>query len=316
MKWAPRIKPVEIGRLYRLSRIGVYDDELLLEVGWGLYARCRDVVAVARAIEYGEVPCPQCGTNVKRRNILSPAESVSLSSEKTYRSGWFHCSCCLKRLLWSDCRDALRETPHCFDCYSMLKLNAETNRLECQCGKSWATRQYRQSVTRRLRLPCPECGSLIRRPNFQSNRWDANNDGERKASSANREFLCPKCGKTAVHSGGYLHCPHCDYRRRWRNFRKSLKRRDEKLLCHGCGHIFKWQMWKKEVSSLKLRTGHPFPAHLFLKKWPNCKKPEEKMLQIDFLIQALHGRGALAPVFIAGNERNIRQLLDQLAVQV
>ena len=67
---------------------------------------------------------------------------------------------------------------------------------------------------------------------------------------------------------------------------------------------------------LQLSTGHPFPAQVFIEKWPDCKSAEEKMLQIDLLIQALHGSGALAPVFIEGNAQSIRQLLDELAVQV
>jgi len=39
------------------------------------------------------------------------------------------------------------------------------------------------------------------------------------------------------------------------------------------------------------------------------------MLQVDFLVQALHGRGALAGVFIEGTDQSIRQLLDELASQ-
>ncbi|MDE3258469.1 MAG: hypothetical protein OYM47_11590 [Gemmatimonadota bacterium] len=40
------------------------------------------------------------------------------------------------------------------------------------------------------------------------------------------------------------------------------------------------------------------------------------MLQIDLLLQTLHGRGPLAPLFIEGDERRIRALLDELASQV
>ena len=119
-----------------------------------------------------------------------------------------------------------------------------------------------------------------------------------------------------MHLGGYLQCQHCHYRRRWRDFRKSLKRRDEKLLCPGCGYAFGWQAWRKEILKLKLSTGYPFPAQEFIEKWPGCKSSEEKMLQIDLLIQALHGSGALAPIFIEGNGQSIRQLLDELAAQV
>lgn len=37
------------------------------------------------------------------------------------------------------------------------------------------------------------------------------------------------------------------------------------------------------------------------------------MMYIDVLIQALHGQGALAPVFIEGTRASIRHLLDELA---
>jgi hypothetical protein len=40
------------------------------------------------------------------------------------------------------------------------------------------------------------------------------------------------------------------------------------------------------------------------------------MIQIDRLLQALHGRGALAPLFIVGDARNIRQMLDEFASQI
>jgi hypothetical protein len=40
------------------------------------------------------------------------------------------------------------------------------------------------------------------------------------------------------------------------------------------------------------------------------------MIQIDRLLQVLHGRGALAPLFIVGDAHNIRQMLDEFASQV
>ena len=53
MEWARRVKPWRIRRLYRLAKLDIYDDELLLEVGWGLYVRCRDVLTVSRAVAVG-----------------------------------------------------------------------------------------------------------------------------------------------------------------------------------------------------------------------------------------------------------------------
>ena len=47
MDWAPRVKPIKIRRLYRYARLGIYDDLLLHDVGWELYARCTAIATVA-----------------------------------------------------------------------------------------------------------------------------------------------------------------------------------------------------------------------------------------------------------------------------
>ena len=117
-----------------------------------------------------------------------------------------------------------------------------------------------------------------------------------------------------MHTTGYLHCTACGYKRRWRDYRKSLKKRDETLQCKACGHTFRWQAWRKSARSL--RTGNPQPAREFVNKWPKCRTPQARMIQIDTLLQALHGRGALAPLFLDGNEERIRQMLDELAAQL
>ena len=35
MDWAPRVKPIKIRQLYRYARLGIYEDTLLHDVGWG-----------------------------------------------------------------------------------------------------------------------------------------------------------------------------------------------------------------------------------------------------------------------------------------
>ncbi len=127
------------------------------------------------------------------------------------------------------------------------------------------------------------------------------------------ELYCPKCNEVALHTKGHIHCTACGYKRRWRAYRKSLKKRDEKLQCTACRHTFTWQAWRKSARSL--RTGNPQPAREFADKWPKCRTPQERMMQIDSLLQALHGRGALAPLFLDGNEASIRQMLDEFATQ-
>lgn len=365
MIWAPRVNPTKIRRLYRTARLGIYDDDLLQSVGWELYARCADIAMVADVFPEGSVPCPQCRTKVKRQINALFRKSVGNPHDS-----WFHCPHCAKRLLWQDCRDALRETPRCFDCGSVLQekaarlqtapteeraVGAVSNKergvgalskrayrahheLHCACGKTWTWETYRRSIRTRVRLPCPHCHCVIRRPDAavasKEARLKSAPTGERKAArlqstptggrNAARgqstptggidELRCPKCDEVARHTTGYLHCTACGYKRRWRDYRKSLKKRDETLQCKACGHTFRWQAWRKSARSL--RTGNPQPAREFVNKWPKCRTPQARMIQIDTLLQALHGRGALAPLFLDGNEERIRQMLDELAAQL
>ena len=443
MIWAPRVNPTKIRRLYRTARLGIYDDDLLQSVGWELYARCADIAMVADVFPEGSVPCPQCRTKVKRQINALFRKSVGNPHDS-----WFHCPHCAKRLLWQDCRDALRETPRCFDCGSVLQENearlqtapteeravgALSNKergvgalskrayrahheLHCACGKTWTWETYRRSIRTRVRLPCPHCHCVIRRPDAAVSRKGARlksaptggrkearlqsaptgernaargqstpigerkrargqstpigerkkargqsaptggrkeargqsapagerkkarlqsappgerkgargqsaPTGERKGARGQSaptggidELRCPKCDEVARHTTGYLHCTACGYKRRWRDYRKSLKKRDETLQCKACGHTFRWQAWRKSARSL--RTGNPQPAREFVNKWPKCRTPQARMIQIDTLLQALHGRGALAPLFLDGNEERIRQMLDELAAQL
>ena len=154
MNWAPRVKPIQIRRLYRYARIGIYDDILIHDVGWELFARCSDIATVADVYREGHVPCPLCHTKITRK--IDPLFS---SGEGGTREDWFHCPHCTKRLLWRDCRVKLRETPRCFSCYNILKI---TDNLQCSCGKSWTQQAYNQSVRTRVRLPCPHCHNLVR----------------------------------------------------------------------------------------------------------------------------------------------------------
>ena len=61
--WAPRIKKSEVRRLYQLDAQGIYDSELLDEVGYGLLARCESFIIACRARK-GSLPCPVCSTTV------------------------------------------------------------------------------------------------------------------------------------------------------------------------------------------------------------------------------------------------------------
>ena len=58
--WAPRLRQSLIRRLYETDALGIYDDELLDEAGWGLKARCESFIAAVEASR-GRVKCPACG---------------------------------------------------------------------------------------------------------------------------------------------------------------------------------------------------------------------------------------------------------------
>ena len=57
IRWAPRLPPTLLKRLYDSDARGLQDVELCEEVGRYLYARCRTLVLVYRQ----EVECPVCG---------------------------------------------------------------------------------------------------------------------------------------------------------------------------------------------------------------------------------------------------------------
>ena len=59
-KWAPRVPQWKIRRLYEQDVMGVYDDEPILDVGYGLFARCQSFIAANQAAR-GKAACPRCG---------------------------------------------------------------------------------------------------------------------------------------------------------------------------------------------------------------------------------------------------------------
>ena len=82
---------------------------------------------------------------------------------------------------------------------------------------------------------------------------------EDTGESRKRTFPCPKCQKTAEISHGLLKCHHCGHERQWRTYWKSLKKRDEELICRACRHEFRWQEWRTEA--LDHGTDYPRPRY-------------------------------------------------------
>jgi len=67
--WARRVAKSKVRRLYETDARGIYDEELIDEVGYGLLARCESFITASRAVA-GELPCPRCGARVRREEVL------------------------------------------------------------------------------------------------------------------------------------------------------------------------------------------------------------------------------------------------------
>ncbi|MHB0857686.1 MAG: hypothetical protein ACYC5M_08960 [Anaerolineae bacterium] len=57
IRWAPKAPQAKIAQIYQSDARGLYDEELIEEVGIALYARCESVLLVSNA----GVRCPRCG---------------------------------------------------------------------------------------------------------------------------------------------------------------------------------------------------------------------------------------------------------------
>jgi ribosomal protein L37AE/L43A len=85
-KWAPRIKKSKIQRLYEFDALGIQDDELILEVGYTLLARCRSFFDANQATS-GNAICPVC---------------ERLVAHNCNKDEILHCDQCGWELSWGD----------------------------------------------------------------------------------------------------------------------------------------------------------------------------------------------------------------------
>ncbi len=58
-KWAPRVAPAKLRRLYELDALGIVDEDLIDEVAFGFRARCESILAATEASR-GHLRCPAC----------------------------------------------------------------------------------------------------------------------------------------------------------------------------------------------------------------------------------------------------------------
>jgi len=158
---SPRVKPWRIRRLYKLAQHGVYDDELLLEVGWGFYARAQEALTFYRAIR-GEVTCPQCQSIVYRPKHYRQLKARGTGGASTFD---FPCPSCGQTTSWSACSSKLTKHPKCFQCWEPLDWQYASNTLSCpRCSRDWPWNVYSKARKGQSRLPCAQCGDIIKRP--------------------------------------------------------------------------------------------------------------------------------------------------------
>lgn len=75
LRWNPRLPKAKLRQLYLTEARGIYDEELIDDVGMYLYMRCRDILTVKMAKEDRKVRCPVCDdagkdTFIQRRDGL------------------------------------------------------------------------------------------------------------------------------------------------------------------------------------------------------------------------------------------------------
>lgn len=70
--WAPRVSQNLIRRLYETDAKGIYDEDLIDEVGYGLLARCESFIE-ANEGRGGRVKCFRCGTIIDNAWATGPA---------------------------------------------------------------------------------------------------------------------------------------------------------------------------------------------------------------------------------------------------
>jgi hypothetical protein len=77
IEWAPRVSLFKIRELYINEARGTCSDEILNEVGFGLFARCASILEFSEALD-GQVRCKRCAregsTTILERKTKKPEE--------------------------------------------------------------------------------------------------------------------------------------------------------------------------------------------------------------------------------------------------
>jgi hypothetical protein len=90
-KWNPRASRFKIARLYNSDAAGIYDEELVDEIGITILCRIEDCLKITKALVVGEIDCPRCDSAIKRQG-----QAVRPNNEL------LKCASCAWELPWSE----------------------------------------------------------------------------------------------------------------------------------------------------------------------------------------------------------------------
>ncbi len=96
LRWSPRLSKGKLRRLYESQAESLLDEDLLEEVGWTLFLRCRDILTVDEA-KHGRVACPRCA-----RQGLSTIILRGLKTTRTTEDQFITCPVCGWQITWRD----------------------------------------------------------------------------------------------------------------------------------------------------------------------------------------------------------------------
>ena len=92
-RWAPKVRPEKVRRLYAAEAAGLLDGALVDDVGMTLLLRCRSILSVTR----GLAPCPHCGAQMSFATMnATPSEPVACpgcgweASWYEFHASWRH----------------------------------------------------------------------------------------------------------------------------------------------------------------------------------------------------------------------------------
>lgn len=88
IRWASRVNPSLIRRLYEFDGRGIVDDDLIDKVGFALYGRCQSILEVTEAHERRRVKCPRCRQIVVRPGGLLEKDAVVACGSCTWSVRW------------------------------------------------------------------------------------------------------------------------------------------------------------------------------------------------------------------------------------